>query len=95
MLLNHGPSTPEKLEYFNKLRDAVDPSQSDLTVGLRCKTSRKAGVSKTIVRLARTSASDSNNWPRRGTAPASALVAQLSLSSTPQLVTCTSVPFTD
>ena len=31
MMLNRGPSTPEKQEYFNKLRDAVDPSRTDLT----------------------------------------------------------------
>jgi hypothetical protein len=31
MMLNRGPSTPEKQEYFNKLRDAVDPSRIDLT----------------------------------------------------------------
>jgi hypothetical protein len=29
MMLNRGPSTPEKKEYFNKLRDAVDPSRTD------------------------------------------------------------------
>ena len=31
MMLNRGPSTPEKQEYFNNLRDAVDPSRTDLT----------------------------------------------------------------
>ena len=31
MMLNRGPSTPEKQVYFNKLRDAVDPSRTDLT----------------------------------------------------------------
>lgn len=31
MMLNRGPSTPEKQEYFNKLRDAVDLSRTDLT----------------------------------------------------------------
>jgi hypothetical protein len=31
MMLNRGPSTPEKQEYFNKLRDAIDPSRTDLT----------------------------------------------------------------
>ena len=31
MMLNRGPSTAEKQEYFNKLRDAVDPSRTDLT----------------------------------------------------------------
>jgi Domain of unknown function (DUF5069) len=31
MMLNRGPSTPDKQEYFNKLRDAVDPSRTDLT----------------------------------------------------------------
>jgi len=31
IMLNRGPSTPEKQEYFNKLRDAVDPSRTDLT----------------------------------------------------------------
>lgn len=30
MMLKRGPSTPEKQEYFNKLRDAVDPSRTDL-----------------------------------------------------------------
>ncbi len=31
MMLNRGPSTPKKQEYFNKLRDAVDSSRTDLT----------------------------------------------------------------
>ena len=31
MMLTRGPSTPEKQDYFNKLRDAVDPSRTDLT----------------------------------------------------------------
>jgi Domain of unknown function (DUF5069) len=31
MMLSRGPSTPEKQKYFNKLRDAVDPSRTDLT----------------------------------------------------------------
>jgi len=31
MMLNRGPSTPEKQEYFNKCRNAVDPSRTDLT----------------------------------------------------------------
>ncbi|MCI0427350.1 MAG: DUF5069 domain-containing protein [Nitrospiraceae bacterium] len=31
MMLTRGPSTPEKQEYFNKLRDAVDPARTDLT----------------------------------------------------------------
>ncbi|MEY4705665.1 MAG: hypothetical protein RL042_1870 [Nitrospirota bacterium] len=31
MMLQRGPSTPEKQAYFNKLRDAVDPSRTDLT----------------------------------------------------------------
>jgi len=31
MMLTRGPSSPEKQEYFNKLRDAVDPSRTDLT----------------------------------------------------------------
>lgn len=31
MMLKRGPSTPEKQAYFNKLRDAVDPSRTDLT----------------------------------------------------------------
>jgi len=31
MMLNRGPSTPEKQEYFNKLRNAVDPSRTDLS----------------------------------------------------------------
>ena len=30
-MLERGPSTPEKQEYFNKLRDAVDSSRTDLT----------------------------------------------------------------
>ena len=31
MMLTRGPSTPEKQKYFNNLRDAVDPSRTDLT----------------------------------------------------------------
>lgn len=31
MMLLRGPSTPEKQEYFNKLRDVIDPSRTDLT----------------------------------------------------------------
>lgn len=31
MMLKRGPNAPEKQEYFNKLRDAVDPSRTDLT----------------------------------------------------------------
>jgi hypothetical protein len=31
MMLSRGPSTPDKQKYFNKLRDAVDPSRTDLT----------------------------------------------------------------
>ena len=31
MMLTRGPSTAKKQEYFNKLRDAVDPSRTDLT----------------------------------------------------------------
>jgi hypothetical protein len=31
MMLNRGPSTAKKQESFNKLRDAVDPSRTDLT----------------------------------------------------------------
>jgi hypothetical protein len=31
MMLRRGPSTPQKQEYFNKLRDAADPSRTDLT----------------------------------------------------------------
>lgn len=31
MMLNRGPSTSKKQEYFNKLRDAVDSSRTDLT----------------------------------------------------------------
>jgi hypothetical protein len=31
MMLTRRPSTPEKQEYFNKLRDAVDPARTDLT----------------------------------------------------------------
>ena len=30
MMLSRGPSTPKKQEYFNQLRDAVDPSRTDL-----------------------------------------------------------------
>src|SRR5206468_2602788 len=31
IMLNRGPSTAKKQEYFNQLRDAVDPSRTDLT----------------------------------------------------------------
>jgi hypothetical protein len=31
MILKRGPSTPEKQVYFSNLRDAVDPSRTDLT----------------------------------------------------------------
>ncbi|MEP6935820.1 MAG: DUF5069 domain-containing protein [Nitrospirota bacterium] len=31
MMLTRGPSSPKKRAYFNKLRDAVDPSRTDLT----------------------------------------------------------------
>ena len=31
MMLSRGPSTSKKQEYFNKLRNAVDPSRTDLT----------------------------------------------------------------
>lgn len=31
MMLTRGPSTPEKQDYFNKRRDAIDPSRTDLT----------------------------------------------------------------
>ena len=31
MMLTRGPSTPEKQEYFNRLRDGVDHSRTDLT----------------------------------------------------------------
>ena len=31
MMLSRGPSTSEKQEYFNKLRNAVDSSRTDLT----------------------------------------------------------------
>jgi hypothetical protein len=31
MMLNRGPGTPEKQASFNKYRDAVDPSRTDLT----------------------------------------------------------------
>jgi hypothetical protein len=31
MMLTRGPSTPEKQHAFNTLRDAVDPSRTDLT----------------------------------------------------------------
>lgn len=30
-MLSRGPSTPEKQAYFDKLRDAVDPTRTDLT----------------------------------------------------------------
>jgi hypothetical protein len=30
MMLTRGPSTPEEQEYFKKLRDAIDPSRTDL-----------------------------------------------------------------
>ena len=31
MMLNRGPSTSKMQEYFNQLRDAADPSRTDLT----------------------------------------------------------------
>jgi len=31
MMLSRGPSTPKKQEYFDQLRDAVDPTRTDLT----------------------------------------------------------------
>lgn len=31
MMLNRGPSTPKKQDYFNKLRNAVDPARTDIT----------------------------------------------------------------
>ena len=31
MMLSRGASTPEKQAYFNKLRDAINPSRTDLT----------------------------------------------------------------
>lgn len=31
MMLRRGPSTPEKQAYFDKCRDAVDPSRTDLS----------------------------------------------------------------
>ena len=31
MMLNRGPSTPEKQASFNKYRDAVDPSRTDIS----------------------------------------------------------------
>jgi Domain of unknown function (DUF5069) len=31
MMLSRGPSTPKKQEYFNQLRNAVDPTRTDLT----------------------------------------------------------------
>lgn len=31
LMLTRGPSSPEKQQYFNQLRDAVDPSRTDLT----------------------------------------------------------------
>ncbi|HLZ33515.1 MAG TPA: DUF5069 domain-containing protein [Nitrospira sp.] len=30
-MLTRGPSSPEKQDYFNKCRDAVDPSRTDIT----------------------------------------------------------------
>lgn len=30
-MLTRGPSTPDKQAYFNKLRDSIDPSRTDLT----------------------------------------------------------------
>ena len=31
MMLTRGPSTPKKQAYFNKLRNQIDPSRTDLT----------------------------------------------------------------
>ena len=31
MMLNRGPSTPKKQDYFNRLRNAVDPARTDIT----------------------------------------------------------------
>ncbi len=31
MMVTRGPSSPEKQAYFNQLRDAVDPTRTDLT----------------------------------------------------------------
>jgi hypothetical protein len=31
MMVTRGPSSPEKQGYFNQLRDAVDPTRTDLT----------------------------------------------------------------
>jgi Domain of unknown function (DUF5069) len=31
MMLRRGPSTPDKQAYFDKLRDAINPSRTDLT----------------------------------------------------------------
>jgi hypothetical protein len=31
MMLTRGPSTPKKRAYFNKLRNQIDPSRTDLT----------------------------------------------------------------
>jgi hypothetical protein len=31
MMLSRGPSTPKKQEYFHQLRNAVDPTRTDLT----------------------------------------------------------------
>ena len=31
MMLARGPSTPEKQASYNRLRDAIDPSRTDLT----------------------------------------------------------------
>ena len=30
-MLNQEPGLPEKQEYFNRIRDTVDPSRTDLT----------------------------------------------------------------
>lgn len=43
MMLKRGPSTPEKQVYFSNLRDAVDPSRTDLTPWATCRIWKKAG----------------------------------------------------
>ena len=31
LMLTHGPDTPDKVASFNKVRDAIDPSRTDIT----------------------------------------------------------------
>jgi hypothetical protein len=47
MMLNRGPSTPEKREYCTRLRDAVDPSRIDQPPGQACRTSKKGNSFRT------------------------------------------------